>query len=359
MEPTGEEQPIRHESGLEFLPPIATAAPGRGGSSRLFGQLLNEPQFSDLASFRAETHNMDIVDRRAVFLGGKNTVVGNEIEGFKAIVSARSDKVYSVMSDRYQVMQDREITLPLLEAMTDTGIKPVGRIDGAGTGLTRGHVILTNPEFKVRLLQNYDDNVMLGVRFWNSYTGQSSFGAEMFGVRMVCVNYNLWGSILGRFSQKHMAFNNDQAMQAYADLITSSLDKVPTLKDLVEKAAATVIVGVEVPDLLWGLGLPLKEIDGIAADPTYYAPEIAKQGYTAWTLYNAATAAITWRKGSGKSIDSTESYARKVVDLLDEQNHDKLIERGRARAKAYEENLKRLAKKRAEAKVEVLARQVA
>jgi hypothetical protein len=329
-----DEKSIYHPSGLVFLPPAAERNFGSLRMKQCWGALLENPQFVDLEGFGRSLSELDKVWLANVYVstGAGETEL---VDRFKAVRSSKTGKTYSVLTDKYEVVQDEEVVRPLFDAAQQRNLTPVGRIDGLGTGQTRGHVVFTNPEFQIRLLDDYDDNVMLGVRFYNSYTGGLSFGAEIFGVRTVCVNYCLWGDLIGRFAHKH---TGDIAglFDDYETLLGSALDSSDVLTGIVQDARDLVVDVEELEDLLWGINFGVRSIKYIVEDVAGWVPEVDKLGLNAWSLYNATTAYITYRPGGGRHVPATESLARQAVRLLTE-SHDRLLEEGRKRREQYEE----------------------
>src|SRR2546429_6419155 len=306
MQPN-ESESVATKAGLNFLPPVAERARSAfSGARQCWGQLLNDPQFTGLDAFQDAVDQLENIEERVV--GYKFGDAWVETDRVKALVGTRSQKLYSVASNVYVPVQDGEVAAPMLTAARDYQLHPVGRID-AGNGRTRGHILLSNPDFKIRLLEDYPEDIMLGIRWWNSFTQDTSFGAELFGVRMVCVNYNLWGELLGQFRVTHR-IEASQMVAQYEALLKKALNASTILSDVIAKARNLVVVEADVPDLLWGISLPKTGVDAITAGPTLYAPEIKTLGLNAWTLYNAATPFITYRPSGRRHVNSTQHHAR-------------------------------------------------
>lgn len=317
--------------------------------------MLNNMQFDDLRGFAQQMGGLDRVEERPVYYQPKDGQDPEKLPAFKAVVSKVSGKVYSVPTQKYAVVQDRDVFQPLYDACKERRLKPIGRIDGAGSGRTKGNMFFANPEYTITLLKEYGDSVMLGVRTWNSYTGDVSFGGEVVGIRMVCVNFNLWGTILGRFRLTHKT-HHEKVMDRFMGLVTGVLNNVAKLTKPVEAAAVNVVAETDVPDLLWGIHLPIAGIEAISAHPGDWEPQVAKQGLNAWTLYNAATAFLTYRPQGGMHLQATEEMTRKALDLLT-RGQSEIIEHGKARKEAYNDLLKvereKAAKMRGEQKATV------
>ncbi len=319
---------ILHESGLRFYEAVERNFGSLQGKTP-WGQLLNKPQFSDLEGFGAAIDALD-----SVYTQGVRLEDGPMIEGYKAIVSKRTGTPYSVVSDRYEPVQDLDVTLPFFQAAQGASLKTIGRVD-TGNGQTRGHVVMANPEFTIRLLEEYEEDVMLGVKWWNSYRGDLSFGAEIFAVRVVCINYCLWGHLLGRLKHRHVG-DVAEMVADYETLLQGALKNSPILMGMASQAFDIEVERAMVPDLLWGINLTPSAIERIDTDLEAFAPEIQEQGLNAWTLYNAVTAFVTYRPHGGKYLASTEYYTRQANALL-EKSHQDLIDKGHERKEAFEE----------------------
>lgn len=344
------EQTTRHESGLEFLQPSPHyRGLSSGFSQRCFGQLLDDPQFTTLGQMHDMADTLDSVTLRKVWYSNvkaEGDYLGREIEqiedeGHRATVSSRSRKVYAYVSQDYTPVNDADAFNPLMEVAQERGLKPVGRFDGMGTGMTRGHVIFTNPEFKVRLLEDYDDDIMLGVRMSNSYDTSAAVSMDVFGVRMVCINYNLWGRMLGYIHQPHVNFNPEHLARGTKRFLEDVVKRSPVLSQVAQRAFEVPVVTVEIPDLLWAVDMPIRGIEKIASAPSVYNPEIETRGLNMWTLYNGVTAYLTWGREKGAHyLEATMDYAKAATELLNAE-HDTLIEKGKAAREKYEERLER------------------
>jgi len=358
MEDTKQEAVIEHESGLRFIEPSYTVARQSFGKMHCWGTLLNSPQFTTVEQLDKRMNELDRVEERKVWVAsGDGTCPSDASEGFKAIVSKISGKTYSVVSQDYQPIDDIQVVKPLYDFSIERGLKPVGRFDAIGTGKTRGHVMLTNPDFTVQLLKQYDDPIMLGVIIRNSYNTETSYGAEVFGVRMVCINYNLWGSLLGKFAFRHFRMV-EQLLDAYEELIEGLLNKLPVFSDKLQGAVNQIVLETEVQDLLWGIKLPIRGVDELVSNITAFEPQVKEVGLNAWTLYNATTAWITHREKSGRYLDATSQHARNAVDLLT-VNHDEILKRGIESRIKYEERLKEAKAEKKLVKAELEVRKVA
>ena len=128
---------------------------------------------------------------------------------------------------------------------------------------------------------------MLGIRAYNSHTGQTGFGAEIIGVRWLCSNMCAFGDILGKCSWKHFV-SEDDVVSVVGGMIESYMDKVPTLQDKID-AMRNEIIGInDAEDLLWGAKLSPFRIEGIMAHLPELNPEIkAMAEISVYDIFNA------------------------------------------------------------------------
>lgn len=336
MEP---ERTTRHESGLDFLQPSEHyRGLGTGFRHRCFGQLLSQPQFTTLDEMRGIANTLDSVTLGRVWYSGRTGQEQIEDVSHRATVSNRSGKVYAYVSSDYTPVNDADAFKPLMDVARENGLKPIGRFDGIGSGCTRGHVIFTNPEFRVRLLEDYNDDIMLGVRMTNSYDTQASVQMDVFGIRMVCSNYNLWGRMLGFIRQPHVNFSHENLERMTKSFLNDVIERSPILSELAQKALETEVINVDVQDLLWAIDLPLGGIKSVSSAPQKYNPDIDRMGLNMWTLYNSVTAYLTWGRDKGAHyFETSMDYAGKATELLN-VDMDILLKKGKEAREKYEEH---------------------
>src|SRR2546427_2378012 len=270
-----------HASGLKFRGPRGDL--GRSFANTLlrnemkpWGQLLSQPQFRSVKELRQ-----------------------------------RAEGLVSV-ADR--VIQDRDLAAAFGGICDYRRLVPVGRLDGEQPARTVGHAVFATPDFTIELLKAYDDSAMLGVRWWNRGGTEPEFGGEVFGVRMVCVNYNLWGPLLGRFHLTQKT-STDAMLESFDHLLNEALDKSPILRDRIEAAQNEVVPRADLEDLLFGINLRPVEVSDVSRLLSR-SHEVSEPGLTTWTLYNAVTSYATHRPLRGADLERTEAIARDAVLLL-------------------------------------------
>jgi hypothetical protein len=340
MEATNTENYLVHESGIKYLP---TYGPGAKTKLKCFGQVLSRPTYKNVEEFKNEIANLPMVESVPVY-DEKGKVIPNfkQIREVPTIENAEDGftdhKVYSCLSPNYKPVQDAEIIGAFAKMAEDRGLDPIGRIE-RNTGHTRAYTTFHNPETIVKLLEESEDNLAVGVRVMNSHKGDGSWGYKFFGVRMWCCNFNAWGVMLGQMKSNHFATPEKMSAAFYAG-IEDALDKTPHLVNMAHVLTNTFLKWDEAIDLAWGAGATPIIAEQIGADITPLVPEfkaVDKTTVSAYDIWNALTAGATWGTiYNGETLETRADGAEKLWY----EKHDDLIEKGRVAKAKYQEKLK-------------------
>jgi hypothetical protein len=195
---------------------------------------------------------------------------------------------------------------PFCDVCDKRGLHPVGRLDEGDPGT--GHAVLSNPEFTIQLLKLYDDNALVGVQWKTHHNPELAGEVEVIGVRMLCLNLNLWGSILGRFVMT--AQDKAEVVTQYSELLDSAVERAPILCGLIEQADETQVDEEEAFDAITGTG--------VGAKTALFASSMVDdtQPRTLWTTYNGLTRYATYALQN--DLKMRDDVLRRAVRLLTE-----------------------------------------
>lgn len=253
----------------------------------------------------------------------------------RAIVGDDTGNTYAIHSDKYDVVQHSVITDAMAFACEDTNLSVFGHFDEE-RGRFNGYGSFANPDVHIDLGECMEDPVMLGMRFYNSHNGDSRFGGEIFGLRMVCGNYMAWGDILGKVSIKHFK-TEEKVADELGKILRGFVDKIDALKDRVHYIRDVKLDLSEQEALLWGIGVSPLAVENMMTYRQFLNPEIEAESISAFDIYNVGTAYITYKVGSSHSINHNLRMSDKVQSILTE-DLDEIIGRGeRAKTKYLEE----------------------
>ena len=183
--------------------------------------------------------------------------------------------------------RDLWVMEPFSDICEKRSLHPVGRFETGDPG--RGEAVLSNPGFTIQLLKVHNDDAMVGVQWKTHHGPKPMVEAEVIGVRMVCINLNLWGSILGRF----LMTSEDVAEieRQYSELLENAVARAPILCGLIEQADETPLDEAEALDAVVGTGL--------GPDDAAFAASMQddERPRTLWTTYNDVTRSRPMRSG--------------------------------------------------------------
>ena len=180
--------------------------------------------------------------------------------------------------------RDLWVMKPFSDICEKRSLHPVGRFETGDPG--RGEAVLSNPRFTIQLLKVHSDDAMVGVQWKTHHGPEPTVEGEVIGVRMVCMNLNLWGSILGRF----LMTSEDAAEigSQYSELLENAVARAPILSGLIEQADETPLDEAEALDAVVGTGLRPEDAAFIASMTDDGRPR------TLWTTYNEMTRYATY-----------------------------------------------------------------
>jgi len=133
----------------------------------------------------------------------KNAPWGKEISGYKAIVApgqTKDDHVISVMKNSYKLVKNRELIEPLIEEVDSLGVR--WKIDPSHSFCQSSKMMLqiTFPDI---LIKDQNSDIALSVYLHNSYNGTESCKLIWGGIRRICTNGCVFGTILGSMNARH------------------------------------------------------------------------------------------------------------------------------------------------------------
>jgi len=262
---------------------------------------------------------------------------------YRAIVGDRTKEVYSVMSNRYNPVQHSAILEAMAQASEEMGVDVFGSVSDV-EGKMHAHGFFVSPELDLSEYATrvkHDDPFMLGVRVFNSHNGQTGFGAEIFGIRMLCWNYNAFGYSLGKVGWKHRV-KKDDIVSNFAGVINNVAYEVPKLANYIAQMDSEVITIDEATALLYGISLTPLQAETITDKITLLNPEIQdKKKITVYELYNSATAYISHRSAGGNMIDGTIDLSHKIEKIMFKDT-DELLTIGFKRKEKEDERIRQL-----------------
>lgn len=253
-----------------------------------------------------------VVESKPVF-----TDSGIEIPNYKANIRDIDQKVLGVVSNRYQVVQNKD-AFDFTDALIGEGCKY--ETAGSLCGGKRIFLLARMPESKI-----LDDSFENYICFTNSHDGFSSIKAVMTPVRVVCQN-TLSLALSGakrQWSTKHIG-NLDSKLAEAKHTLELANDYMTEFGKAADILAHTKVTDAEVEAILDDL-FPVKEEDSDRRKRNIQevkdqfmvcmlAPDILKFKGTAWSAVNAAS---DW---------ATHTAPKRMTDNYQENNFNRVLD---------------------------------
>lgn len=253
-----------------------------------------------------------VVESKPVF-----TDSGIEIPNYKANIRDIDQKVLGVVSNRYQVVQNKD-AFDFTDALIGEGC----RYETAGSlcGGKRIFLLARMPESKI-----LDDSFENYICFTNSHDGFSSIKAVMTPVRVVCQNTLslALSSAKRQWSTKHIG-NLDSKLAEARHTLELANDYMTEFGKAADILAHTKVTDAEVEAILDDL-FPVKEEDSDRRKRNIQevkdqfmvcmlAPDILKFKGTAWSAVNAASDWATHTAPKRMTNNYQENNFNRVLD---------------------------------------------
>lgn len=166
------------------------------------------------------------VAERAVYVDDDKTY--KPTKHYKAIVREDNGKLVSIMKDSYQLVQNREVILPLLEQLHKLDTNWIIDPSHSFSDDNRMRLQVTFPELK---MNDGRSDIALSLFLHNSYDG--SEGVRMFwgAIRFICSNGMVFGNVLSKYYRKHTSGLEISNLKAQLE---STYQKIPVIQHRIE-----------------------------------------------------------------------------------------------------------------------------
>lgn len=237
------------------------------------------------------------------------TIEGKVSERFKAVVNESTNKAETIVGKNYLLIQHRAIFEPVVTAFKNLGVPVKGKVIVDG-GKCFANVIFDDDRFRVNVSADskVNDTINFGMRFFNSYDKTTSFGAEVYALRLICLNGMVKPIALKSIRKIH-AGDKKMVIVSIKKLFTTLMEECPKFASTVSIARQNIISMQMLKELLTGWNMGEKHIKNILAK----ARKVDElNGYS---VYNILTDVISHELSCRESTKEAwhKKYANQVL----------------------------------------------
>jgi len=287
-----------------------------------------------------ETYNIQTTNDLIEFGGKLDTAIekpvfyGNDMvqtPKYMAVFNESKDQLAQITSDKYTIIQHRDIVHSLINSFKSKGIEVFGRMDDNGNQV-RADLVFGNGKNPIK--DGTNKGIQIGIRVLNSYNRSSSFRMEMFGFRMLCQNGMSLGKVMNDIKEVTFHTGAEKNLEQIQLIVDSFIDRVVSSSDLlqvyVSKCMVDSIAWDEVTKILEKymphqkhrdkicekLGISMITKRNEKTKEKYYEYVLEKDGkknVNRWDMYNALTNYATHNKLSFGTENFVQEIAQKVM----------------------------------------------
>ncbi|MGD1098835.1 MAG: DUF932 domain-containing protein [Thermoplasmata archaeon] len=244
---------------------------------------------------------------------------GEPLEAYRGVRRKDTSQVVSIVSDRYQLVQHREVA-EAVHAIGEALERPV--LDANAPVFPREQIRLFagGRRMEVRLVvgTRYElapgESVYPGVRVMNSLDGSWAVRAEGTGVRIACANQLYAGMhSLVELREVHLSSETD-LMAMLQKAIHTILGRFRDALQVYADAMGDEVLAEDVTPLLIAAGLPRVYATTIGARAEAAASHNAL--LTRWSAYQVATEILTHEVGPRVSPERSRGFERAAASAL-------------------------------------------
>lgn len=200
----------------------------------------------------------------------------SECKGWKALYNIDKKKVATVVSDRYNLVQHKDVVTSVVDAVSNLNIKSIARIRDGGN---RVFVDLTFTDHKIPVKEG--EEFIAGIRIINSYDRTTGIIVAPRYLRCVCNNGMVVNKIISGYAIKHSKKMTEDFESTVQRLLKKMIEQEEQLRNLVEDCIGDSIEWEIMERILKSLAKSEKHIKRIK--------RLIPENPSRWDLYNAFT----------------------------------------------------------------------
>jgi len=307
-------------------------------------------RFDNLAELDEVSERLARASRHPVYMDAGTHITADEAPGTGireperldkyAIFNGRDEEMVYFGSDRYNLIQHREVIESIVTAVENTegsiekgvihdyGAKVDGvlvfgdqdkakvdvgeLVDTSGDGWRDGYVPPEGADWT-------EDRLGLGMRFQNSFDGRTKVGGSTMGYRFICGNWMVWGEeTIATEQSMHLKKGGEEIgidPAFFEDIIHEVFDEREQLASVVERSVEDTFPIGWAPDILQRAGFGKRYARNIAHElRSMDQPEEGKT--TLWHVYNAATTHIDHNQAEDIGPSVYQDHHEAAWDIL-------------------------------------------
>lgn len=211
-----------------------------------------------------------------IYYKDKTTQAEIEIEGWKGISNIDKQKIATMASKGYNIVQHREVVEAVVDAVSNLNISAEARVRDNGNSI---FVDLTFDQEKMTLREG--EEFFAGVRIINSYNKSTGIVVAPRLLRCVCSNGMVVNKIIPGYSVKHTKKLTEDFESIVQKLLAKMINSIEAFKTIIDNCIGDSIEWELMDKILKNKSGAEKHYDAIKS--------LLPKNPSRWDLYNAFT----------------------------------------------------------------------
>jgi hypothetical protein len=286
-----------------------------------------ENGFNSLVDLKRQVMALDTAEEREILVLNKQDASTNPTERYKAIFNIEKNRISTISSRRYKIIQHKEVCNNVIDILLDLGITCRGKINEYHEGdVVSMELYFTDTKYHIK--DDSKEGVYLGIKVSNGYNLWNAVTLQLFAYRLVCSNGMMLGKVVENVSVKRVHIGKIDLPQLIRGFIGRVVEHNHAIKELISDCLQAT--------LEWKIAVEL--LEGLIKTEKYRNILIAELGkldrnkITKYDIYNLIT-----RLASDNKVSLRESavfYLQGKAQEVLKTNTDFLIQRYKKKKKA-------------------------
>jgi hypothetical protein len=280
-----------------------------------------------LADLKRKILGLDTAEEREILVLNKQDQSTSPTERYKAIWNREKNKISTVSSKRYKIIQHKQVFSSVIDILLDLGISCKGKISEYHEGdVAIMELFFTDAKYHIK--DDSKEGVCLGIRVSNGYNLWNCISLQLFAYRLVCSNGMMLGKVIGEVGVKRNHIGMIDIPQMARRFIDRIAEKNKQLQMMIDECLEESVEWRVAEQILKVMIKTEKYRNMLLSE----LQKLGRDRISRYDIYNLITRLASDNKVSLK--ESAEFYLQGKAQEILRTNTDFLIQRYRKKKKA-------------------------
>lgn len=237
----------------------------------------------------------------------------------RVIWNTDNNKLSTVATEQYSIVQHQEAFVPLATALQAFGLPITGWVRNERDRVT------AFIKFDTKTVSDDQEGINLGIKIVNTYDGTHALQGELWAYRMACSNGMVLGKVIPNTTYYQVHRGSFDVVKEMEKFIRTAIEKSDVLQGLVSESIKKTMEWEYIELLLPKLERTNKWRVRIEDELRRVREEKLGKPLTRWDVYNAFTSVATHGERIGSIVESRIQQSAQKLLSGDLPTHEALL----------------------------------